>query len=79
MAYKNCTKNGIWYYKNETKNFWTDFGECSITNMNNNLNYDLQLNKIRHHLLNFQIISDIGYSVSFISLVLAFFILAYVK
>ncbi|XP_075585017.1 uncharacterized protein LOC124495060 isoform X2 [Dermatophagoides farinae] len=38
-----------------------------------------KMTRIRHHLPNFQIISHLGYSISFISLVVAFFILVYVK
>ncbi|XP_075680754.1 uncharacterized protein LOC113799705 isoform X2 [Dermatophagoides pteronyssinus] len=66
------------HHRNHDNNS-TNHSQMNIVDHDDDDEVSSKMNKIRYHLPNFQIISHLGYSISFISLVVAFFILVYVK
>ncbi|XP_054157750.1 parathyroid hormone 2 receptor-like [Oppia nitens] len=77
-AYKYCTKNGTWYFHDKANSTWTNYTDCIPNHHHYNNNNELSLMLIPH-IENFRIISKIGYSVSFVTLLMAFIILTFVK
>ncbi|XP_077516361.1 parathyroid hormone/parathyroid hormone-related peptide receptor-like isoform X2 [Amblyomma americanum] len=72
-ASKLCTENGTWYFSPQHGQPWTNYSQC-ITGRTSD-----SLTMFEPHLPTIKLISKIGYTVSFISLIVAFAILASVK
>ncbi|XP_040068618.1 parathyroid hormone/parathyroid hormone-related peptide receptor-like [Ixodes scapularis] len=72
-ASKLCTENGTWYLNPLHGQTWTNYSQCFLAKTSDSLSM------FEPHLPTIKLISKIGYTVSFISLIVAFIILASVK
>ncbi|XP_054933567.1 parathyroid hormone/parathyroid hormone-related peptide receptor-like isoform X1 [Dermacentor andersoni] len=72
-ASKFCTENGTWYFSLQHGQLWTNYSQCITGKTSDSLTI------LEPHLPTIKLISKIGYTVSFISLLIAFTILASVK
>ncbi|XP_015786558.1 parathyroid hormone 2 receptor isoform X2 [Tetranychus urticae] len=67
-ATRDCTINGTWFISPTTNESWTDYTRCHPNNYSVNP-------PINEHLPHIKLISKIGYSVSLLTLIIAFLIL----
>ncbi|XP_064455731.1 secretin receptor-like isoform X2 [Ornithodoros turicata] len=75
-ASKFCTDNGTWYTNPEVGTAWTNYTLCAPQDSDL---YNEDISIFEPHLASIKLISKVGYSVSFIALVAAFFVLASIK
>ncbi|XP_064455064.1 parathyroid hormone/parathyroid hormone-related peptide receptor-like, partial [Ornithodoros turicata] len=76
-ASKFCTENGSWYLNPELGQVWTNYSQCISGGLQDI--YALNITFFEPHLRSIKFMSKVGYTVSFISLVVAFTILASIK
>ncbi|XP_049274345.1 parathyroid hormone/parathyroid hormone-related peptide receptor-like [Rhipicephalus sanguineus] len=72
-ATKYCTENGTWYFSLQHGHLWTNYSQCITGRTSDSLTI------LEPHLPNIKLISKVGYTVSLVSLFIAFIILASVK
>ncbi|XP_077553709.1 secretin receptor-like [Haemaphysalis longicornis] len=86
-ASKFCTENGTWYLSPQHGQAWTNYSQCIMGRTSDSLTMFEHGSStiscfpifLQPHLPTIKLISKIGYTVSFISLIIAFSILASVK
>ncbi|XP_023216912.1 parathyroid hormone/parathyroid hormone-related peptide receptor-like [Centruroides sculpturatus] len=74
FASRYCTMEGNWWRKDYTNETWSNYTQCTIhdpTILNETL--------VEPHMENIKLISKVGYSTSLATLLVAFFILAFVR
>ncbi|KAK7865917.1 hypothetical protein R5R35_001625 [Gryllus longicercus] len=81
-ASKKCLSNGVWFRAKESEyESWTNFSQCSSSPPTLVLSVDKSVNEsfIEPYLPTLRTISEVGYSISLISLLIAFTILISIK
>ncbi|XP_053205350.1 parathyroid hormone/parathyroid hormone-related peptide receptor-like isoform X2 [Panonychus citri] len=68
LATRDCTLSGTWFIKESTNQSWTDYTRCPLKVYPTS-------DQIDDHLHHIKLISKIGYSVSLLTLIIAFLIL----
>ncbi|XP_064456915.1 parathyroid hormone/parathyroid hormone-related peptide receptor-like [Ornithodoros turicata] len=76
-ASKYCTENGSWYMNPDHGQTWTNYSQCMMGRMPDI--HFLNIAFFEPHLKAIKLMSKVGYTMSLISLVIAFLILASIK
>lgn len=74
-ASRYCTNEGLWWFSEETNATWTNYTQCAIKDVM----YTFMPPIFQHHVMNIKTMAKVGYSISFLTLIVAASILASVR